>query len=201
MTTGLRIRRALLSVSDKTGLIEFASALAGMGVELISTGGTAAALRAEGLRGEGRLRAHRISGDARRPREDAASEGAWRPAGHSRQRTARRASGGARHRADRSPRRQPLSVRGDGRQGRRLRRVHREHRHRRAGADPRRGQEPRRRDGVVDPQDYARVLEQMRAHAGATTLETAQSAGCQGLRAHGGLRCGDQPVVRRDARR
>jgi phosphoribosylaminoimidazolecarboxamide formyltransferase / IMP cyclohydrolase len=37
-------------VSDKTGLNEFASALAGMGVELISTGGTSAALRAEGLR-------------------------------------------------------------------------------------------------------------------------------------------------------
>jgi phosphoribosylaminoimidazolecarboxamide formyltransferase / IMP cyclohydrolase len=52
MTTGLRIRRALLSVSDKTGLKEFASALAGMGVELISTGGTSAALRAEGLRVE-----------------------------------------------------------------------------------------------------------------------------------------------------
>lgn len=49
MTDKLPIRRALLSVSDKSGLIEFARALAGMGVELISTGGTAAALRAEGL--------------------------------------------------------------------------------------------------------------------------------------------------------
>jgi phosphoribosylaminoimidazolecarboxamide formyltransferase/IMP cyclohydrolase len=44
-----RIRRALLSVTDKTGLIEFAKALSGYGVELISTGGTAAALRAAGL--------------------------------------------------------------------------------------------------------------------------------------------------------
>jgi phosphoribosylaminoimidazolecarboxamide formyltransferase/IMP cyclohydrolase len=34
------IRRALLSVTDKTGLVEFARALAGAGVELISTGGT-----------------------------------------------------------------------------------------------------------------------------------------------------------------
>ncbi|KAB2939211.1 MAG: bifunctional phosphoribosylaminoimidazolecarboxamide formyltransferase/IMP cyclohydrolase [Hyphomicrobium sp.] len=49
MTSAPRIRRALLSVSDKTGLIAFARALAEMGVELISTGGTAAALRAEGL--------------------------------------------------------------------------------------------------------------------------------------------------------
>lgn len=44
-----RIRRALLSVTDKTGLVEFARTLADFGVELISTGGTAKALRAAGL--------------------------------------------------------------------------------------------------------------------------------------------------------
>src|SRR5664280_1559654 len=44
-----QIRRALLSVTDKTGLVEFAQALAGFGVELISTGGTARALREAGL--------------------------------------------------------------------------------------------------------------------------------------------------------
>ena len=43
------IRRALLSVTDKTGLVEFARALAGHGVELVSTGGTARALREAGL--------------------------------------------------------------------------------------------------------------------------------------------------------
>jgi len=43
------IRRALLSVSDKTGLLPFAQALARHGVELISTGGTAKALRDAGL--------------------------------------------------------------------------------------------------------------------------------------------------------
>jgi phosphoribosylaminoimidazolecarboxamide formyltransferase/IMP cyclohydrolase len=43
------IRRALLSVTDKTGLVGFAQALAGFGVELISTGGTARALREAGL--------------------------------------------------------------------------------------------------------------------------------------------------------
>ncbi len=43
------IRRALLSVSDKTGLIEFARALSQASVELVSTGGTASALRSEGL--------------------------------------------------------------------------------------------------------------------------------------------------------
>jgi phosphoribosylaminoimidazolecarboxamide formyltransferase/IMP cyclohydrolase len=44
-----RIRRALLSVTDKTGLVEFAQALAGFGVELVSTGGTARVLREAGL--------------------------------------------------------------------------------------------------------------------------------------------------------
>jgi phosphoribosylaminoimidazolecarboxamide formyltransferase/IMP cyclohydrolase len=48
--TGLRtIRRALLSVTDKSGLLEFAQALASHGVELVSTGGTARALREAGL--------------------------------------------------------------------------------------------------------------------------------------------------------
>ena len=43
------VRRALLSVSDKTGLIELARALAARDIELISTGGTARALREAGL--------------------------------------------------------------------------------------------------------------------------------------------------------
>src|SRR5690606_251235 len=49
MTQVQPIRRALLSVSDKTGLVELARALAAQGVELLSTGGSAAALRAAGL--------------------------------------------------------------------------------------------------------------------------------------------------------
>ncbi|MGE0766774.1 MAG: bifunctional phosphoribosylaminoimidazolecarboxamide formyltransferase/IMP cyclohydrolase [Hyphomicrobiaceae bacterium] len=44
-----RIRRALISVSDKTGVVEFAKALANDGVEILSTGGTASTLKAEGL--------------------------------------------------------------------------------------------------------------------------------------------------------
>jgi phosphoribosylaminoimidazolecarboxamide formyltransferase/IMP cyclohydrolase len=43
------VHRALLSVTDKTGLVTFAQALAGHGVELVSTGGTAKALRDAGL--------------------------------------------------------------------------------------------------------------------------------------------------------
>ena len=45
----LPIRRALLSVFDKTGIEELARFLAGQGVELLSTGGTARALTALGL--------------------------------------------------------------------------------------------------------------------------------------------------------
>ena len=45
----LLIRRALLSVSDKTGIVDLAQTLAENGVELISTGGTAAILRESGL--------------------------------------------------------------------------------------------------------------------------------------------------------
>src|SRR5690242_752102 len=44
-----RITRALLSVSDKTGLTAFATELAGYGVELVSTGGTAKSLKDAGL--------------------------------------------------------------------------------------------------------------------------------------------------------
>src|ERR1700722_8195561 len=43
------VRRALLSVTDKTGLVDFARTLATHGVELVSTGGTAKALRDAGL--------------------------------------------------------------------------------------------------------------------------------------------------------
>ena len=44
-----KIQRALLSVSDKTGLVPFARTLAAAGIELLSTGGTARALREAGL--------------------------------------------------------------------------------------------------------------------------------------------------------
>lgn len=45
----MNIQRALLSVSDKTGILDFARGLAGLGIELLSTGGTANALRDAGL--------------------------------------------------------------------------------------------------------------------------------------------------------
>jgi phosphoribosylaminoimidazolecarboxamide formyltransferase/IMP cyclohydrolase len=45
----VKIRRALISVSDKTGIVDFARELQGFGVEIISTGGTAQALRDAGI--------------------------------------------------------------------------------------------------------------------------------------------------------
>ena len=45
----MKVRRALLSVSDKTGLVEFARDLAELGVELVASGGTASTLREAGL--------------------------------------------------------------------------------------------------------------------------------------------------------
>ncbi len=45
----VKIRTALISVSDKSGVAEFAKELAGMGVKIISTGGTAKALSAAGI--------------------------------------------------------------------------------------------------------------------------------------------------------
>ena len=44
-----KIKRALVSVSDKTGIVEFSRELAGYGVEILSTGGTAKLLREAGL--------------------------------------------------------------------------------------------------------------------------------------------------------
>jgi len=44
-----RIQRAILSVTDKTGLVDFARQLSGLGIELISTGGTAKLLRDSGI--------------------------------------------------------------------------------------------------------------------------------------------------------
>src|SRR5204863_3983920 len=45
----VQIGRALLSVSDKTGIVEFARGLADLGIEIVSTGGTAGALEDAGI--------------------------------------------------------------------------------------------------------------------------------------------------------
>ena len=64
------VRRALLSVSDKSGLIDFARGLAAFGVELVSTGGTRKAL-AEGGLAVRDVATHWLPRDARWPSQDA----------------------------------------------------------------------------------------------------------------------------------
>ena len=120
MTDLRRITRALLSVSDKTGLVDFARALAGHGIELVSTGGTAKAIADAGLKVrdvsdltgfpemmDGRVKTlhPKVHGGLLAIRDDAGARGI---------------DEGARHRADRSAGGQSLSVRGDGREGRAL---------------------------------------------------------------------------------
>ena len=43
------VRRALISVSDKTGVVEFAKALTELGIDILSTGGTCRLLASEGV--------------------------------------------------------------------------------------------------------------------------------------------------------
>ena len=78
----LKVCRALISVSDKTGVIELGQALATAGVEILSTGGTFSTLQNAGIVVE--VSAHRLSGDDGWPREDAASENSRRDFGAAR---------------------------------------------------------------------------------------------------------------------
>ena len=73
--------RALISVSDKTGLDRLRGAAGAAGIEILSTGGTARALRDGGRRGARGQRLHRRSGDPRRPGEDPAPAGPRRHPG------------------------------------------------------------------------------------------------------------------------
>ena len=137
-----KISRVLLSVTDKTGIVDFARALTAMGAELISTGGTARAIRDAGLPVrdvsevtgfpemlDGRVKTMhpRIAGGIlamrSKPEHMAAHRGARDPA--------HRSGGG-----------EPVRVRKDRGQGRCApRRADREYRHRRTHHDPRGGQE------------------------------------------------------------
>src|SRR6201993_3397155 len=99
-----RITRALLSVSDKSGLVDFARALAGHGIELVSTGGTAKALAEAGLKVKD------VSELTGFPEMMDGRVKTLHPKGHGGPLAIRDNKEDARNRADRSPRRQPLSV-------------------------------------------------------------------------------------------
>ncbi len=157
------MRRALISVSDKTGIVEFARALAQLGVEMLSTGGTHKLLAESGIAGARGVGLHRLPGDDGRPRQDAAPEGARR---HPRAaRRGRRGDGGARHRADRPGGGEPLPVRAD-RGAARLRPADDAIENIDIGGPTmvRAAAKNHRHVGiVVDAADYARVLAELRA--------------------------------------
>ena len=146
------IKQALISVSDKTGVLELARALSAMGVNILSTGGTAKLLADNGVAGDRSRRLHRLPGNAGWPGQDPASEGAWRHPGAARFSRACGRAGTAWHSDHRHGRGEPLSVRAD-RVARRMLagRRDREHRHRRPGDAAFVGQEPQGRGGAVRP--------------------------------------------------
>ena len=141
------VQRALISVSDKTGLADFARGLAAAGIEIFSTGGTRQFLEGQGLAGPRCFGLYRLSGNDGWPRQDAASQGSRR---HSLPPRSSGRHGGAwtaRHRAASSwssvnlyPFESTVARPEVDR-----RRSDRADRHRWAVADPRGGQEPRLR--------------------------------------------------------
>ena len=143
------------------------------GIEILSTGGTASAIRDAGLEVTDVVRVHRPGGDPRRAGEDAAPaapRGACSRGGTTRS-TWRRSGRG--DRTDRPRVREPLSVSADGRRRRRDRgRGGREHRHRRPDDDPRGGEEPSVVAVVVRPESYDAVLAELEGERRRVSEET-----------------------------
>ena len=119
MTDIVPIRRALISVSDKTGMVAFAAALASRGVEILSTGGSAKALREAGVA------VKEVSDHTGFPEildgrvKTLVPQELWWDPGPPRPARARGADGRARHCADRPSGGEFVPVRGD--RGRRRR--------------------------------------------------------------------------------
>ena len=143
-TTSSPIRRALLSVSDKRGLVDLARALADRGVHLLASGGTRTALAEAGLDVDRGLGLHRPARDPRRPGQDAPPQAPRRhprPPRRPRDLAALEAQGIEPidlvvvnlYPFEATVARPGVTLRGGGR----------EHRHRRPEPDPGRGQEPR----------------------------------------------------------
>jgi hypothetical protein len=200
--TGLTIARddsmprAILSVSDKTGLVDFARGLAELGWELVSTGGTARALREAGLEvvDVKEVTGHPEMMDGRvKTLHPAVHAGILARAGATM--TTRRwpstatpgGPGGG----------EPLPVPGAV-AGRRAGRGHGEGRHRRSHHDPGRGQEPRARPGGGGPR---RLRAGPRGAEGGGGADAAlrQGAGAEGVRPHRGLRRRPSPATYLDA--
>ena len=198
----ITIKTALISVSDKTGVVDFAKALAQMGVKIISTGGTARSLAEAGVKVvaidsvtgfpemmDGRVKTlhPKIHGGLLALRDKAEHV-----AGDAE----------ARHRADRPGLRESLSLRADRRQARlHDRRGHREHRYRRPQHDPLGRQEPQIRhrghqSGSVCPRHRADAEQQRRRRQ-----QTAGGSGPGRVRPDRRLRRRHRQVSQRPGRR
>ena len=147
-------RRALVSVSDKRGIEDFARQALGDGVrDHLHRGDREGALGGRS-RGDPRLRGDGRAGDTRRPGQDAAPQDPRRHPRRPRRPRPRAAARRAGYRPDRPGLHQPLPLRGDRRRRRLREGGHRADRHRRASDAAGRGQELRVRDG----RPLARVL-------------------------------------------
>ena len=177
-------RRALLSVSDKTGLVDLGRGLVARGFELVSTGGTARALRDAGLpvtdvaavTGSPEMLDGRVK--TLHPRVHAGLLADRRLEDH------RVPAHRGRHRPVRAGRGEPLPVRrGAGTPGDHDRRADRGDRHRRAVDGPRGGQEPRQRRDRHVPRPLRRRAGGAR-HRGWAGRPVPAGAGRRGVRPH-----------------
>ena len=157
---------------DKRGLVDFGRGLHELGVELVSTGGTARELGMEGVETRAVERLHRLP-EILDGRVKTLNPRIYAGLLAVRSNSARRHAQRARDRADRPRLREPLSVRaGVLRPRRQPGGGDREHRHRRPHADPRGRQEPRLHSGGHPPESYDAVLEELRASDGRLSART-----------------------------
>ena len=183
------MRRALLSVSDKSGVVDFARGLAQRGFELVSTGGTARVLQEAGLAVTPISRGHEVSGDDGRARQDAPSSRARRDSGAPQSSRGSGICGGTRHHADRSRRRQSVPVRPRGRESRyAVRRIGRGDRHRRSKSRARGGQKFRGRARGRVASRLCRWSSNSSIASDGPDSRISIRAGPQGIHAHGAVR-------------
>ena len=191
------IGRALISVSDKTGLETLAGALSQRGIEIVSTGGTASALAKAGVAVvdvaqltefpemmDGRLKTlhPRVHGGLLAIRAEPAHQAAM-------------IANAIR----------PIDLlvvnlypfEAALKRGRGVRRHDREHRHRRSRDDPRGGQEPQRRRRHRRRRRLRRAARGDGRQRRRRDAEIPPRHGAEGLCAHGRLRCGDLQLARR----
>ena len=141
--TRIAVQRALVSVYDKTGLDDLARGLHEAGVEIVSTGSTAACIRDLGVPVTPVEDVTGLPGDPRRPGQDAAPAHPRRVARRPGQSRACVHSGRSRHRAVSAARLQPVPVRRHDPRRRDAARGDRADRHRRPGDGARQREEPR----------------------------------------------------------